>query len=146
MEDSGCVFCDIVHKKANSYMISQNKYTTTFLDSSPIAEGHMLVVPNEHVITMDQLEDREAANELMQSIIGAAHLLVKAGVCSDYSILQDNGEHAEQDIKHVHFHIIPRHANDHVQFNLQTNSNAQQEEMMRSIYNKLKTTNGGGGL
>ncbi|MEY8749733.1 HIT family protein [Alkalicoccobacillus gibsonii] len=143
MEDSGCVFCDIVHKRADSYMITQNEYTTTFLDSSPIAEGHMLVVPNKHVITVDQLDNREAANELMQSIIGAAHLLVKAGVCPDYSILQDNGEHAEQDIKHVHFHIIPRHANDHVHFNLQTNSNAQQEEMMRNIYNKLKTTNGG---
>ncbi|WYP27211.1 HIT domain-containing protein [Alkalihalobacillus sp. FSL W8-0930] len=143
MEDNDCVFCDIVHKKVNSYMINQTKNTTAFLDSNPIADGHMLVVPNKHVETLDQLDDAKIASELMQSVIGAATLLVKAGVCSDYSILQDNGEHAEQDIKHVHFHIIPRHANDHVQFNLKTNLDALQEESKVKIYNRLIATNGG---
>lgn len=143
MEDNSCVFCDIVHKRVDSYVVYQNEYTTTFLDRHPIAHGHMLVVPNKHVETLDQLGDAKIAIELMQSVIGAAKQLVKAGICSDYSILQDNGEHAEQDIKHIHFHIIPRHANDHVQFNLETNLNAQQEESKVKIYNKLITTIGG---
>ncbi|MFK3938031.1 HIT family protein [Alkalihalobacillus sp. NPDC078783] len=143
MENNDCVFCHVIHKKIDSYLFNQDEYTTTFLDRHPIADGHMLVVPNKHVERLDQLDGLEAANKLMQSIRGAAHLLVKAGICFDYSILQDNGEHAEQDIKHVHFHIIPRHANDHVHFNLETDLNAQQEEAKVEIYNKLKTINGG---
>ncbi|MEK4563801.1 HIT domain-containing protein [Alkalihalobacillus sp. FSL R5-0424] len=143
MEDNGCVFCDIVHKRIDSYMVYQNEYATTFLDRYPIADGHVLVVPNKHVETLDQLGDVKIANELMQAVIGAAKLLMKAGVCSDYSILQDNGEHAEQDIKHVHFHIIPRHANDHVRSNLETDENARQEESKVKIYNRLIATNGG---
>ncbi|RUT28123.1 hypothetical protein EJP77_18090 [Paenibacillus zeisoli] len=45
-------------------------------------------------------------------------MLVNSKLCSDYDVIQSNGPY-EQDVDHVHFHIIPRYANDHVRIELQ---------------------------
>ena len=139
MGDNECVFCDIVSKKLDSYLISQNEYTTTFLDINPITYGHILVIPNQHYDKLNQIEDNEISKELMHSIINTSNRLIKADICSDYSIHQDNGEYAEQDIKHVHFHIIPRYINDGVNIRFETNSVARQETNLMKIYKKIVT-------
>ncbi len=61
----------------------------------------------------------------MQTLVDTANRLVKAGICTDYSIAQSNGKCAEQDINHLHFHILPRHEDDGVVFKLDTDAALQ---------------------
>lgn len=135
-----CVFCQIVQGKEPAYIIYKNKFVTAFLDINPVTDGHVLVSPNIHIDKLNNVKDTDVANALIESLILISNRLIISGMCVDYSIVQDNGDTANQDIKHLHFHIIPRNKDDQVKFNLNTNKKAALEDNLISTFNKLKIT------
>ena len=78
-----------------------------FLDIRPVNEGHALVVPKEHY---------EEIFDTPSELLGKVHqvtktvaIAVKQTVKADgISIVQQNGKAANQDIFHLHVHVIPR--------------------------------------
>ena len=42
--NKSCVFCDIVNKKNDSYVVYENKIVMAILDIDPINEGHILLI------------------------------------------------------------------------------------------------------
>lgn len=132
-----CVFCNIINKKLPGYIIYQNEWVTAFLDINPVSKGHVLIVPNKHVEKLHEIENTETANALISSLNTIANQLIKAGLCTDYSIVQSNGKYAEQDINHIHFHIIPRHKNDDVVFKLDTDKIAAHRDNLIQVFNQL---------
>ncbi len=134
---TNCIFCEIIDNKEPAYIIYQNKYTTAFLDINPVATGHILVCPNEHIEKLNEIKHSSVSNALMKSLIHVSDLLIQSGICTDYSILQANGELADQDIKHLHFHIIPRHRNDQVHFRLETDKVAALNDNLVCVQNLL---------
>lgn len=136
-----CIFCKVVLGEAPCYRVYKSSEVTAFLDVNPIAPGHTLIIPNAHVERLDQLENKAAAAELMQALIDVPNRLIQAGICTDFTILSDNGVCAEQDIPHLHFHVIPRHAEEDFQIHAPTNEQAKKESELLSIWNKLKKSN-----
>ena len=132
-----CIFCKIINQQQHGYIISQNESVTVFLDIHPVTEGHVLVVPNEHVEKLHDMNNPETVTALINTLIDTANLLVKLNICTDYSIIQSNGKYAEQDINHLHFHIIPRHQHDGVVFKLDTNTSAALEDNLMKVFNDL---------
>ncbi len=45
----------------------------------------------------------------------AAHVAERLG-CDGYNIMQNNGAAAGQTVRHIHFHIVPRHNGDALEF------------------------------
>ncbi|WP_088272873.1 HIT domain-containing protein [Bacillus sonorensis] len=115
-----CIFCDIVRQKISCFEIYKNDFVTAFLDINPISYGHTLIIPNNHIERLDHLNDPSLSKALMNSLINVPQILINSGVCEDYTILSDNGHFAQQDIKHLHFHVIPRHVNEKLEFKLDT--------------------------
>jgi diadenosine tetraphosphate (Ap4A) HIT family hydrolase len=80
-----------------------------FLDIRPVNEGHALVVPKDHY---------EGISDIPSELLGKIHqaskkvaIAVKQAVNADgISIIQQNGKAANQDIFHLHVHVIPRYA------------------------------------
>lgn len=132
-----CIFCQIINRKLPGFIISQNESVTAFLDINPVSDGHVLVVPNEHTEKLYEMKNSETVNALINTLIHTANLLVKSGICTDYSIVQSNGKYAEQDINHLHFHIIPRHQNDEVVFKLDTDTIAALKDNLLAVSNQL---------
>lgn len=130
-----CIFCNIVNKKSSAHIIFQDEYVTSFLDINPITKGHTLLIPNQHIERLDLIEDEELAYHLMGSLIKVSNILIESGICEDFSIVQDNGEQADQDVHHLHFHIIPRYIMDGVSLNLETNKIYSSKE---NLYNTWK--------
>lgn len=135
-----CIFCKVVKGEIPSYTLYQDDMATAFLDINPVTTGHILVIPNKHFRRIDSIKDENVMKGLMNAIIEMANLLVKSGICRDYTVLQDNGINAQQDIMHTHFHIIPRHHNEKVQFHLPTNEKESSENSLNHTYNRLKAT------
>lgn len=57
-----CIFCRIIAKKASGSLIFEDGLAATFLDTHPVTEGHLLIVPKIHVERFSKLPDHVAAH------------------------------------------------------------------------------------
>lgn len=132
-----CIFCQIAKGESPSYTIYQNEIAVAFLDINPVTAGHTLVIPNKHFDRLDTIHDEEIQKGMMDAIVKVSNLLISSGICSDFTVLQDNGMYAEQDIMHAHFHIIPRHPQERIKFELPTDKEIANEAELLEIYRLL---------
>ena len=104
-----CIFCDIAEHKTKAVVVYENDDIMAFLDSSPINEGHVLIIPKKHYLDADEMPD-----ELLSDIITVSKRIVsaikKTYKPSGYSIMQNGGQF--NDTGHYHMHVFPRYQND----------------------------------
>ena len=80
-----------------------------FLDMDPINEGHVLLVPKNHYLDVDEMPD-EILTHLMLVSKKIVAVLKEIYKPDGYSIMQNGGEF--NDIGHYHLHIFPRYKGD----------------------------------
>ena len=108
MNDTSCVFCRIACKQASASMIYEDETALAFLDIKPLNEGHTLVIPKEHYVTIFEVPEELVAH--LHRIVKRVALAVKEATEVDgISIIQQNGKAAGQEIFHLHVHVIPRY-------------------------------------
>jgi histidine triad (HIT) family protein len=103
------IFAKILRGEIPCHKVYEDAHTLAFLDIFPISLGHTLVIPKEPASTLDALSDDSAAN-LGRVLPRIARATLRASGATAFNILQNNGETAHQAVFHVHFHIIPKHA------------------------------------
>jgi histidine triad (HIT) family protein len=103
------VFAKILRNELPCHKIYEDDRVLAFLDVSPIARGHTLVIPREAAVTIDALSDESAA-AIGRVLPRIARAVMKATGATAYNVLQNNGTEAHQAVMHVHFHVIPRYA------------------------------------
>ena len=104
---SECVFCD--KNKITTDIVYEDNAVMAFMDMNPINEGHILIIPKEHYLDIDEIPD-EILSHLMiisKKIVSALKEIYKP---NGYSIMQNGGEF--NDIGHYHLHIFPRYKGD----------------------------------
>src|SRR4029077_15250928 len=101
------IFGKIVRGEIPCNKVYEDEKVLAFLDISPLAEGHTLVVRREPAKTLDRLSDESAAagGRVLPRLCRA---VVAATGVKEYNVLENNGAGAHQAIAHVHFHIIPK--------------------------------------
>lgn len=132
-----CIFCAIVNGDSPGYHVYENDKVIAFLDIHPVVAGHTVVIPKTHVERLDGLRDEATANALMQALIDVPNRLMEVGLCTDFTILSDNGSRADQDIPHVHFHVIPRHVKEEFLIKSPTNEQAAKEKELKRVWTKI---------
>ena len=83
-----CVFCDIVSKKLKSYIVYENDKIIAFLDNDPINEGHILLIPKNHYLDIDEIPD-DVLNEIILVSKKLVNALKKVYKLDGYSIMQN---------------------------------------------------------
>ena len=106
-----CIFCKIAAGQIPSGKVYENDLVFAFMDINPLSEGHVLVIPKEHYERFDQCPP-QVASEIAVWIGRIASAVVSGVDCDGYNVLCNNGSAAGQEVKHVHFHIIPRSYGD----------------------------------
>lgn len=76
-----------------------------------VTEGHALIVPKRHVVTLWELNEVEQ-KELVGAIVAVKEKLDDLYHPDGYNIGINNGEVAGQTVFHLHVHVIPRRAGD----------------------------------
>lgn len=102
-----CVFC---HKdRIVTDFVYEDEIVMAFMDMEPINEGHILLVPKEHYLDVDEIPDEVLAHLMMVSkkIVSALKETYKL---DGYSIMQNGG--VFNDVGHYHLHIFPRYVGD----------------------------------
>lgn len=103
------VFAKILRGELPCHRVYEDDHVLAFLDIGPISRGHTLVIPKEPAVTLDQLSD-EAGAAIGRVLPRLCRAVMAATGASHYNVLQNNGGAAHQVVLHVHFHIIPKHA------------------------------------
>jgi diadenosine tetraphosphate (Ap4A) HIT family hydrolase len=106
-----CIFCSIVKGEAPSSRTYEDDSVIAFMDIQPITHGHMLVVPREHAVLMQDV-DETAAMRAFRVARRLASLARHTLGASGANLLVMDGEVAFQDVPHFHIHVIPRYPGD----------------------------------
>jgi histidine triad (HIT) family protein len=113
MDTQDCIFCKIIAGKIPCTKIFENDFVLAFLDVGPISEGHVLVISKQHTSSVDRTEPQAMA-EIAKVLPTLTASVKQAMQAEGYNVLCNNGASAGQVVEHMHFHIIPRKANDGV--------------------------------
>jgi histidine triad (HIT) family protein len=107
-----CIFCKILSGESEASFIYKDDLVTAFMDIQPLIRGHLLVVPNHHCSSLEELEDPVGSRMFVvaRQIAKAIHHseLRSEGV----NLYLADGAEAGQTVFHSHLHVIPRYAGD----------------------------------
>ena len=99
-----CLFCRIVRKEIPASIVFENEQYVAFRDINPQAPLHVLVVPREHVPSLNQAADAGLIGGL--SLV-AAEIAKREGVAeAGYRTLINTNRDAGQTVFHVHLHLL----------------------------------------
>lgn len=104
MED--CIFCQIASGKADAEVVYQDEKVVAFKDINPSAPVHILVIPREHIPSLNELESEH------RELIGHMALVMKDLAQqlniseSGYRIVNNCGSDGGQIVYHLHFHLL----------------------------------------
>lgn len=102
---SQCVFCEIINKKRPADIVYEDDKVVAFRDARPAAPIHILIVPKEHIST---LNDIPTGNSIMADMGRVASVVArKLGVAdSGYRFAINVNRGGGQVIFHLHAHLI----------------------------------------
>ena len=106
-----CIFCRVASGGMPAYILCQDAHAMAFMDSSPVAPGHALVIANTHIETIYDIS-LPVLNSVMATVHRVAAAVHEVFEPDGLSILQSNGVGAHQMVRHFHVHILPRAADD----------------------------------
>ncbi len=106
---SDTIFGKIIRGEIPCHRVYEDAHVLAFLDINPLSRGHTLVIPKEARAQVHELSD-EASAAVGRALPRICRGVLKATGATAYNILQNNGADAHQVVMHVHFHVIPKHA------------------------------------
>ncbi|MBN2549562.1 MAG: histidine triad nucleotide-binding protein [Anaerolineales bacterium] len=101
-----CIFCKIITGQSPSQMVFQDEQVSAFRDIHPVAPTHILIVPNKHIASINDLTPAD------EPLVGhlftvARQLAVQEGIeKTGYRLIINTGSHAGQMVFHLHLHLI----------------------------------------
>jgi histidine triad (HIT) family protein len=109
---SECVFCRIVRGEAERSVVYEDDVVLVVMDIEPVNEGHALVLPKRHALSLAELDEASTARLFPVGVGTAAALRAAPIRCEGVNLVLADGEAAGQDVDHVHLHVIPRYSGD----------------------------------
>jgi histidine triad (HIT) family protein len=104
-----CTFCQIASGELPAHIVYREENVIAFLDRAPLLPGHVLVMPTNHVETLDDLPD-----DLLTPVFGAVRqtsIAVQKALRAEGSFVATNTR-VSQSVPHLHVHVVPRNKGD----------------------------------
>ncbi len=101
-----CLFCKIIAGEIPSAKVYEDEKVLAFLDINPMAPVHILVIPKEHIPSLDGVNE-ENAPLAAHCLAVAAKIAREKGIAQDgYRVVTNIGAASGQTVPHLHFHIL----------------------------------------
>ena len=106
MSEQSCLFCRIVAKEISADFAHEDDRAVVIRDLNPQAPTHLLVIPRDHLESLDDASQRDEA--LLGHLLRvAARVANAAGLAEDgYRTVINNGAGAGQSVFHLHVHVL----------------------------------------
>jgi len=85
-------------------VVYEDEQVLAFRDNNPKAPTHILVIPKQHVATLNDLQDAKLAGYLLQIVaqIAATEGIAEAGYRTVINCNNEGG----QEVYHLHLHLL----------------------------------------
>jgi histidine triad (HIT) family protein len=99
-----CLFCRIVRGEIPAKIVAENTHCVAFRDINPQAPTHVVIVPREHVASLNEAKDAAMIGEL--SLL-ASEIARREGIAeTGYRTVVNTNADAGQTVFHLHLHLI----------------------------------------
>lgn len=103
-----CLFCKIIAGVIPSSKVYEDDTVFAFRDIAPQAPTHILVIPKEHIPSVNGITpDNSAVVAHIFEVI--PQIAAAEGLTGGYRVVSNCGDHAGQTVHHLHFHILGGH-------------------------------------
>lgn len=106
MSSINCIFCRIVSGEIQASIIYEDDLVIAFRDINPQAPKHILIIPRNHVDSMNKMsaEDKDLVGHLL---IAASSIASQEGIAeTGYRTVINTGEDGGQTVWHLHVHLL----------------------------------------
>ncbi len=101
-----CIFCKIARHEIPANIVYEDDTVMAFRDIHPQAPVHILIIPKEHIPTVNDLTEKNAGL-ISHMILVAKKIARDVGIDkSGYRILINCNKDAGQEIFHLHLHLL----------------------------------------
>ncbi len=100
-----CLFCKIIEGSITSKRAYEDDKIFAFYDIAPQAPVHILVIPKNHMASMDEV-NADNADVVAHIFTKIPEIAKEAGITNGYRVVSNCGDDACQTVKHLHFHIL----------------------------------------
>ena len=101
-----CIFCKIASGESKATILHQDELVTAFRDIHPLAPTHVLIVPNEHIPSVNGVTPGHEAL-LGHLFVVARKIAEQENVAKDgYRLIVNTGAHGGQSVFHMHMHLL----------------------------------------
>jgi histidine triad (HIT) family protein len=99
-----CLFCRIIRGDIPAKVIAETKECVAFRDLNPQAPLHVLVIPREHLPSLNQATDPALVGRLA---LLAAEIARSEGIAErGYRTVINTNADAGQTVFHIHLHLL----------------------------------------
>lgn len=101
-----CIFCKIANGDFNTDFLHQDDHVLAFKDISPKAKHHVLIIPREHIATLNDFNGQH--QQLLGHMMLTAQKLAKELNIdeSGYRVVMNCNKQGGQEVYHVHLHLL----------------------------------------
>lgn len=125
-----CLFCKIIEGSIPSKTIYEDELVKVFLDINPNTNGHCLIIPKKHIVTVKEV-DSILTTHILEVEKKIYDLLKEKLNIKGLTIVQNN--ELGQEVKHYHVHLIPRYEDDNWNINFNQESLKDTDETYQEI-------------
>jgi histidine triad (HIT) family protein len=106
MSEQSCLFCRIVVNEIPAEFVHQDDRAVVIRDLNPQAPTHLLVIPREHIESLDDASQKDEA--LLGHLLRIAARVANAEGLAEggYRTVINNGAGAGQSVFHLHVHVL----------------------------------------
>lgn len=106
MSNRDCIFCKIAADEIPATRVFEDDICIAFNDLSPQAPTHLLVIPREHIDSLDKAE-KGHKDVLGHLLLTAAEIAREKGFAEDgfRVVINTNGD-GGQTVFHLHVHLL----------------------------------------
>jgi histidine triad (HIT) family protein len=101
-----CPFCQIIRAELSAEVLHRHERTIAIRDIRPVAPVHILIIPNKHMASLNELASEDAG--LLDAMMATARqIAADEGIdSSGYRLVINTGAGAGQSVAHLHMHLL----------------------------------------
>jgi histidine triad (HIT) family protein len=99
-----CIFCKIVAGEIPATLVKRTDRLVAFRDVGPKAPVHVLVIPTEHLASLEDVQDGRLLGEM---VMLARDIAREEKIAEDgYRVVLNTNKNGGQTVFHLHLHLL----------------------------------------